>query len=92
MEIQQYLFKEPVKSSITNERQEVLKFFVENIKDKNGKQYSPKFLAIKLSHIPTKDLYYMISIYKDTEKRRGSIGAQKEFWWSLKANPTLVIK
>ena len=67
-----------------SKRAELLRFFIENIPDKNGKQYKPQFLAVKLSHIPTKDLYYMISIFKDTEKRRGKVGAIKEFWWSIK--------
>lgn len=67
-----------------SERAELLKFFIENIPDKNGNKYKPQFLAVKLSHIPTKDLYYSMSIFKDTEKRRGKVGAIKEFWWSIK--------
>jgi hypothetical protein len=68
-----------------SERAELLKFFIENIPDKNGKQYKPAYMGMRLSHIPTKDLYYMISIFRDTEKRRGVIGARKEFWFSIKS-------
>ena len=75
--------RQPVK--VKSERAELIKFFHENILDKNGKQYRPQFLAVKLAHIPTKDLYYSVSIFKDTEKRRGIIGARKEFWFSIKS-------
>ena len=69
-----------------NPRAEMIRFFVENIMDKNGKPYKPQFLAIKLSHIKTPDLHYSISIFKDTEKRRGKVAAQKEFFWSIKSS------
>lgn len=81
--IQDLLFIEHKKA--LNERAELIKFFVENVLDKKGNQYSPKFIAIKLSHIKTPDLYYSISIFRDTDKRRGREGAVKEFWWSIKA-------
>jgi len=67
-----------------NPRAEMIRFFVENIMDKNGKPYKPQFLAIKLSHIKTPDLHYSISIYKDTLKRKNRTSADKEFWWSIK--------
>lgn len=68
-----------------SERADLLRFFIENIPDKNGNKYKPAYMGMRLSHIPTKDLYYLISIFKDTEKRRGVIGARKEFWFSIKS-------
>jgi len=68
-----------------NERAELLRFFIENIPDKNGNKYKPARMAVLLSHIPTKDLHYSISIFKDTERRRGKVSACKEFFWSIKS-------
>ncbi len=67
-----------------SERAELIKFFVDNLWNKDLKHFPAKMIAIKLSHIPTKDLYYMKSIFTDTMKRRGVDSANKEFWWSLK--------
>ena len=69
-----------------NERAECIKFFLEKITDKQGKQYKPARMAVLLSHIKTPDLHYSISIFKDTERRRGKVAAQKEFFWSIKSN------
>lgn len=71
--------------SCKSERSELIKFFVTTLKNKNGKPFGAKMIAIKLSHIPTKDLYYMISVFKDAHNRKGLDYAQKWFWWSLKA-------
>jgi len=73
------------KQRIKSERAEFVSFFVENLKNKEGKHFPKSMIAIKLSHIPTKDLSYMISIFKDTTNRRGIDAANKEFWWSIKA-------
>ncbi len=67
-----------------NERAELVKFFVENLYDKNKKPFPVKRIAITLSHIPTKDLYFMQSVFKDTQNRNGNESANKWFWWSLK--------
>lgn len=68
----------------TSERAELLKFFVDTLRNKNKKPFSAKMIAIKLSHIPTKDLYYMISIFKDAQNRKGLDYASKWFWYSIK--------
>ena len=39
------------------------------------KELSPKVLAIKLAHIPTKDLYYVRSVAKDKYNRGENVGA-----------------
>lgn len=82
IEIQQLLKIPELKK--TSERAELVKFFVDNVTNKKGKKYSAGFIASKLAHIPTKDLYYMISVAKDYERRGGSIG--KYFWGSLKTS------
>jgi len=73
------------KPKVISERAELLSYFVENLRNKDGKKFQPRVIAIKLSHIPTKDLYYIVSIFKDTLGRKGLDGASKEFWWSIKA-------
>ena len=71
-------------SVVRSERAELIKFFVDTLKQKNKKPFSAKMIAIKLSHIPTKDLYYMISVFKDAQNRKGLDYASKWFWHSLK--------
>jgi hypothetical protein len=74
--------RQPVK--VKSERGELIRFFVDKLKDKQGKPFPARRIAVALGHIPTKDIYYIISIFKDTEKRRGLVGASKEFWFNLK--------
>ena len=68
-----------------SERADLLKFFIENIPDKNGNKYKPQFLAVKLSHLSKSDLYYFISVCKDILSRKGQVSMQKYFWWSIKS-------
>lgn len=68
------------------ERGELLRFFVDNIKNKKGKSYGFPFLAMKLSHLNTQDLYYFVSTCKDRLTRQGQDTMQKYFWWSIKSN------
>lgn len=70
----------------TSERAEAIKFFVTTLKNKNGKPFGAKMIAIKLSHIPTKDLYYVQSVFRDAQNRKGLDYAQKWFWWSIKSD------
>lgn len=86
-------FKKP---KITNERQSVIKEFVDEInkerpskyKDKNDKiktllPVTPKAVAVKLGHIKDlKDLYYFLSVCRDYRNRNGSFS--KCFFGSLK--------
>jgi len=67
-----------------NQRAEMIKFFLENIMDKQGNPYKPARMAVLLSHIPTEHLHYSVSIFRDTERRRGKVAAVKEFFWSIK--------
>jgi len=80
------LIKLPQKVKHTSERAECIKFFLERITDKQGKQYKPARMGVLLSHIKTPDLHYSVSIFKDTERRRGREAGQKEFFWSIKSN------
>lgn len=60
------------------ERGLLLKQFTEEInKERQGTKWKPltiRGLAIKLSHLSTKDLYYMKSICQDYKNRGGSFG------------------
>ncbi len=78
------LLQGPKEKKSTSERAELVKFFVSNLKNKKGGFFPPKRIAIALSHIPTKDLYFMQSVMKDIINRSGAESAQKWFWWSLR--------
>lgn len=74
----------PVKKKIRSERAELISFFVENLKNKDGKKFPVRTIVFKLAHVPTKDLYFVKSCFVDNLKRKGLEKASKEFWWSLK--------
>lgn len=69
----------------TSERAELIKFFVENLYNKQGENFTAKRIAIALSHIPTKDLYFMKSVAGDIKSRSGIATMNKWFWWSIKS-------
>ena len=73
--------KKVSKRGITNERQSVLKE-IQTEMEKDGK-VNVKLLAIRLSHIPTEDLYFMLSEAKDYRKR-GKGEFSKYIWGSVK--------
>lgn len=74
------------KSKIVNERQDIISQILACINvERIGTKYKPmtgRAVAIKLSHIPTKDLYYLKSICLDSKNRHGSFS--KCFFGSLK--------
>ncbi len=76
----------PVPSKIVNERQDILAQLLEEInRERIGTKWKPltgRAIAIKVSHIPTKDLYYILSVGKDYKSRNGSFS--KYFFGSLK--------
>jgi hypothetical protein len=63
---------------------EILEFVNEERKGTKFKPLTGKALAIKLSHIPTKDLYYTKSVGLDYKKRHGSFS--KFLFGSIKVN------
>ena len=67
-----------------SERAGVIKFFVENLWDKNIKHYPAKRIAIALAHLKLNDLYYFQSVCKDVMARRGAEAMNKYFWWSIR--------
>lgn len=71
------------RSSISNERQELLQQFLDKLNDHRKQDNFPpltgKALAMKLSHIPTSDLW---AFYRLCE---GANHFSKFFWYSLKA-------
>lgn len=74
------------KAVILHERNLVLKDILEIINGERVntkyKPYSGKLLGIKLAHIETKDLYFILSVGKDYKKRHGSFS--KYLFGSLK--------
>jgi len=59
-----------------SERGDILDTFLKSVNSERiGTKFKPmaiRTLAIKLGHIPTKDLYYLESICKDAKNRGGS--------------------
>jgi len=51
------------------------------------KPITSKYFAIRLSHIPTQDLYYLISMKKDSVHRKGYVRSSftKWLWFSIKS-------
>lgn len=75
----------PVKKS-RSERAELIQFFVDRLRNKDGKPFSARLIAVKLSHLKDlQDLYYFKSVCEDTLNRKGLADMQKFFWWSIKA-------
>lgn len=75
---------------VLNERQEILQQIQCAINvERVGTKFKPitgKAVAMKVSHIPTKDLYYLLSTCNDYKRRsKKSGGFSKCFFWSLKA-------
>jgi hypothetical protein len=75
----------PLKKKVRSERAELIEFFVSSLRNKDGNKFPIRTIIFKLSHIPTKDLYYVKSVFEDNLQRGGLEKASKEFWWSLKA-------
>lgn len=76
--------KLPIKKT-KSERAELVNFFLDNLRDKKGNKFNSRHIAVKLSHLNLKDLYYFVSVFKDIQHRKGDESAQKYFWWSLKS-------
>jgi hypothetical protein len=83
------LEKQIKKEKKTSERAELIKFFVDTLRDKKGKQYPARRIAVTLSHLQREDLYNFISQCKDVKNRKGIESMQKFFWWSLKSNSSI---
>ena len=75
-----------VSKGANSERADLVKFFVDNLRDKNNKPFKVGFIVQKLSHLKTPDLYYVKSVFRDNLMRKGLDGASKELWWSLKVH------
>ncbi len=79
-------YKIETPKKINSERAEIVSKFLDEInKERIGTKFKPmtgKRVAMKLAHVPTKDLYYFLSVCKDSKNRNGSFG--KCFFGSLK--------
>lgn len=82
------LLKPPTTASRDTERGQLLCYFQAKINaGRKGTKYRPlsiKRVGILLGGLKLPDLYYMKSVFEDTERRRGLQAAMKEFYWSLK--------
>ncbi len=79
------LDKNEVKKYVrTSERAELLRFFIDNLRQKNGKPFSARMIAFKLSHLKLPDLYYTKSVFSDILKCKGLDSASKWFWFSIR--------
>lgn len=78
------IFNLPKEKVAKSERAELLKFFVENLKDRKNKPMHPVRISMLLAHLNLQDLRSFISQCKDVDNRRGNIAMNKFFWWSLK--------
>lgn len=63
--------KEKSKRGITSERQAITDEIAELIQLESDRPVNKKLLSIKLSHIPTEDLYFLKSEGLDYKKRKG---------------------
>lgn len=83
-------YTSPVKSRET-ERGELQKEIMETINiGRKGTIYKPLSMArvgMLIQHIPTKDLYYVISVCKDAGNRSNNYhqGFSKKFFYEIKA-------
>lgn len=66
---------------VLSERADLIRFFQEEkFVDKNGKVFQAQFIAIRLGHFTTDQLYALKSGYLDRKKRDGELRAKKYFW------------
>jgi hypothetical protein len=74
------------KVKICTEKVEEFKKVKLPIEKKYIKPITSAFFAIKLSHIPTEDLYYLVSVKKDSVHRKGYTRSSftKWLWFSIK--------
>lgn len=74
-------FELKIENKKTSERAELIKFWVDNVKNKEGRSFRPAFIASKLSIFSIKDLYFLQSQALSDEKQFGrNIG---NYFWSL---------
>lgn len=75
----QQLTTQITKSGARSERAELIRFFVDNLRNKDGKPFPARLIAVKLGHLKElKDLYYLKSICLQ------SSNFGKTFWGSIK--------
>jgi len=66
---------------VLSERADLIRFFQEEkFLDRNGKVFQARFIAVRLGHFTTDQLYALKSGYSDRKKRDGEMTARKYFW------------
>lgn len=73
------------KPKFKSERAELISYFEGKITDIKGKPQSPRYLAVRMSHLSLEDLRYLISVSEDLLNRRGKEAMQKHWYWSLRS-------
>lgn len=59
---------ERAKPKAVSERGELIRYFHERARGKDGKPYKASYIAFRLSHLSVKDLYYLKSDLTDRER------------------------
>lgn len=70
------------KGTPMNERADLIKYFHDRARNREGKQYPVAFIGMKLAHLDLNALYYMKSVLESETKRGATWG--KVFWGMLK--------
>ena len=68
----------------TSERAELLRYFIERIRDKNNKLLTPARVGVLLSIYSLQDLYTFKSILEDCSRTQIGFNWQKQFWGRIK--------
>lgn len=81
-QFQEFIPQKPRKKKSTSERAELIGWFTDELNKTRGqggfRKLSYSVIGIKLSHIPTEDLYYLQSQMKNVKN------SSAYFWWSLR--------
>lgn len=87
MQLATFKYERPV-TKITNERQAILKEFLDEINlEREGTTYKkiwPKVVALKLSHLKKDELYWFLSTCREYRDKHGSFS--RCFFGALKSN------
>lgn len=75
----------PEKKKRTSERAELIRYFAEKARDRNGKPFKPSYIAYRLSHLTVSDLYTFRSMLEDRAKTQQGFNWNRAFFGMLKA-------
>lgn len=67
-----------------SERNELVKWFVDRLEDKNHKPFPARRIAVKLSHLNKAELENFKGDCGEIYARRGQVAMNKYFWFALR--------